>query len=368
MRRRWIAGSVAAVLGVAVVAQAGASREELRTTLSDLRRESFRIDTLQHSLQVEMAEFQTRLQERLTQLDRRRAALARQVQNRTEETVARLAHALGPRLEQATQSADRLQERIAEIEATVLLPDDGTMGWLGVMIDEVTPEKVKKLKLPAERGVYVREVSPESPAAKAGLRTGDVITEFNGQRIEGGVQFRRIVRETPAGRTVQLAVWRDGRGQTVSLQVGNLHRQVRKQVHVVGPEPPDFDFHLEMPRLEFFPGPTPVLGIQADDLGGQLGAYFGVPEGEGVLVREVGPGTPAEKAGLKAGDVITKADGSRVRTTSELRAKLREKREKNEVVLSVVRNRAEVSLRVELEPPKPPESRRARVIQRRTAV
>jgi serine protease Do len=102
---------------------------------------------------------------------------------------------------------------------------------------------------------------------------------------------------------------------------------------------------------------TPVLGINAEDLSGQLGNYFGAPGGEGILVREVNTGSPAEKAGMKAGDVITKIDGERVRTLSDLREKLRAKRDQKSVSVGVIRKGSEVSLNVEIEQPRPPERR-----------
>src|SRR6267142_1081957 len=76
---------------------------------------------------------------------------------------------------------------------------------------EVTTEKDKELKLPAERGVVLGKIVPDSPAAKAGLKENDVVTEINGQRVEGAAQCRRMIHEIPAGRSIQLTVWRDGR-------------------------------------------------------------------------------------------------------------------------------------------------------------
>jgi len=245
--------------------------------------------------------------------------------------------------------------------------DDDERGWLGVSISEVTADKAKELKLPAERGVLLTDVEADSPAAKAGLKSGDVITEFNGQRLEGTAQFTRLVRETPAGRTAQITYWRDGRSQSISVQLGE-----RRSAFKMGPR--DFDFKFEMPqldRLRALPeirafsllGGRPLLGIDAEDLSGQLGTYFGAPDGEGVLVRSVNEGSPAEKAGLKAGDVITQVNGERVRTTSDLREKLRAVTEKKTVVLGVLRNRSQVSVNVEIEPPKPVE--RKRIVSRR---
>src|SRR3989442_4247469 len=98
----------------------------------------------------------------------------------------------------------------------------------------------------------------------------------------------------------------------------------------------------------FFLQQGPRLGMDAEDLSGQLGSYFGAPDGEGVLVRDVASGTPAEKAGLKAGDVIIKIDGERVRTVHELREKMRAKRENKTVSVSVIRKGTEMSFNVEV--------------------
>src|SRR5215472_12665753 len=82
---------------------------------------------------------------------------------------------------------------------SVLLDDSSS--WLGVELHEVTGDTAKELKLPAERGVVLSSIVADSPAAKAGLKENDVVTEINGQRIEGAAQFRRMIREIPAGRT-----------------------------------------------------------------------------------------------------------------------------------------------------------------------
>jgi serine protease Do len=333
-------------------------------------------------------ELNARVQARLEKLHEKLARLQEQRARTVEKDMARLHEELARRQESLSEDlarehalaaehlAKRLQEqhlrwaeRMGDFEweglpqePFVVVETDGS-GYLGVSIEEVTAEKAKELKLGAERGVYIREVSEESPAAKAGLKAGDVVTEFNGQRVEGTVQFRRMVRETPSGRTVQLTVWRDGRSQNLSAQLGSARDNVMRGMRISPP-----DIHIEMPRFEAFGmiGRTPLLGIQADDISGQLGSYFGVPDGEGILVREVREDSPAAKAGMKAGDVIIKVDGSRVKSTSDLREKLREKRESKTVAVGVIRKGAETTLNVEIEQPRPRE--RSRVISRRTAL
>jgi S1-C subfamily serine protease len=99
------------------------------------------------------------------------------------------------------------------------------------------------------------------------------------------------------------------------------------------------------------PGSHPRLGIDAEDINGQLGSYFGAPDGEGVLVRSVNAGSVAEKAGLKAGDVIIKFNGERIRSLGDLREKLAAKNGSKPAQLSVWRNKSEITLTVDLPAP-----------------
>lgn len=276
----------------------------------------------------------------------------------TQEEMAQLRAALAERMAQEAQRDSRafVLEGPEDVELAQIT---GESGWLGVAVEEITAEKAKELKLPGEHGVLLREVEADSPAAKAGLKVNDVITEYNGQRVEGVAQFRRLVRETPAGRTVQLTVWRDARSQTVSAQLGDWGSQIRSRVKVLGPG--EFNFNFKMPDIHaniFASTRRPTIGISGEDLSGQLGNYFGAPDGEGVLVREVNPGSPAEKAGLKAGDVIIKVDGERVRSVSDLREKLMGKHEKKSVAVGLIRKGSEMTLNVEIEQLKPPAARR----------
>src|SRR6266849_5326540 len=263
---------------------------------------------------------------------------------------------------------------IEQDDVRILMDGDGT-GWLGVETHEVTTEKAKELKLPAERGVVLGKIVPDSPAAKAGLKENDVVTEINGQRVEGAAQFRRMIHEIPAGRSIQLTVWRDGRMQTISATLGKSQER-HHTMKMVTPTPGTFAFRMpeipEIPSMEWsgnmlFGGGQPRLGIDAEDLSGQLGAFFGAPEGEGILVRDVNSGSPAEKAGVKAGDVITSLNGERIRTIGELREKLSAKRDEKDrtVKLGVLRNKSEVSLTVELPAPA---ARTKRVVFGRTNI
>jgi len=221
-------------------------------------------------------------------------------------------------------------------------------GWLGVSIDEVSAQKAQELKLPGLYGVQVTDVGADSPAAKAGLKNGDVITDYNGQRVEGVIEFRRMVRETPPGRAIKMTVWRDGRSQSLSAEMGKSPNQdapfegmLRRFGNLASNFGPNmFGLGAAVPA-------TSVLGITGQDLSGQLGRYFNAPDGGAVLITGVEANSPAAKAGLQAGDVITKLDSSRVRTMRELREQLRENREAKNVTLSVLRKGSELSVNVE---------------------
>jgi S1-C subfamily serine protease len=255
-------------------------------------------------------------------------------------------------------------------QVTIFDGDEGP-SWLGVETHEVTAENAKELKLPAERGVVVAGVTKDSPAGKAGLKEKDVITEVNGQRVEGAAQFRRMIHEIPTGRAAQLTVWRDGHAQTLSATLGKSEERHDKWM---GAMPGAFAFRMpdvqipEMPSLDLggemgvLAGGRPRLGIDAEDIGGQLGSFFGAPDGEGILVRSVNSGSPAEKAGMKAGDVIVSFNGERVLSLGDLRQKLASQDDAKTAKIGVLRNRSEVSLTVEL-PARGPKTRH-RIMQR----
>jgi len=210
--------------------------------------------------------------------------------------------------------------------------------YLGIGIQEITAERAKALKLREEAGVEITRVAHDSPADKAGLKEGDVVLQYNGVKIEGLEQLSRLVRETPVGREARLDIYRHGAPLTLMAKVGE---------HPAFPGMPDgFGFRMpDVPRT--IQGlRSPMLGVEAESIEGQLAQYFGV--NEGVLVRTVMKGSPAEKAGVKAGDVILRVDEAKVTTPAEISARLRVARGKP-VPVAVMREHKEMSVTVEAE-------------------
>src|SRR5580692_1432671 len=342
-KRNLLISGGAAVLGLALIALPSPSA-----------RSEEQADAQAAQAQQKMDEVQARLRERLlAQQERMAERIEERMLQASLRTAVREAQDQQPRIEVRPDPGDD--------DRMVLLGDEAA-SWLGVESQEITSEKAKELKLPAERGVLLEQIVPDSPAAKAGLKDNDVVTEINGQRVEGASQFRRMIHEIPAGRSAQFTVWRDGRAQTLSVTLGKSEERGNMWFKTA---PRAFSFQLpniEVPEVAPMPdmdwggfgvlaGGRPRLGIDAEDLSGQFGAYFGAPDGEGVLVREVNSGSPAEKAGVKSGDVITSLNGERIRSFGDLREKLAGKREEKTVKLGVLRNKSEVSITVEMPPP-----------------
>ena len=218
--------------------------------------------------------------------------------------------------------------------------------YLGVDVRDITSDRVSALKLKEERGVEITTVDQDAPAGKAGLKEHDVILEFNGSKVESEEQFRRMIREIPPGRTVTLGISRDGNPMNIGVQIGDRGKIANgwKMLTPQAPPPPDFNIPFDIP----VPTYTPSLGIQVDNLGQQLGEYFGVKNGEGLLVKSVEKGSAAEKGGMKAGDVIIRADNEKVTDRSDLRRILRAHRSGGKINVAVIRDKREQTLTIDL--------------------
>jgi serine protease Do len=205
-------------------------------------------------------------------------------------------------------------------------------GYLGVGLRDVSSEDALRLKLAEESGALVVDVRDDSPAAKAGLKDDDVILRYQGARVESAMQLQRLVRETPPARKVQLEISRQGMAQKIAATLGERKDGGAMVFEGEEPDAPERvkRFEFRMPNLpEMLPegdfswrwrtphGPR-KLGIEFQEIEGQLAAYFAAKGERAVLVTSVANDGPAAKAGLKAGDVLVQLDGHAISSTEGL--------------------------------------------------
>ena len=184
-----------------------------------------------------------------------------------------------------------------------------TRGYLGVVIQEVTPDLAKAFKAPEGKGALVGDVSSDGPGAKSGLQKGDVIEEIDGQTVTGVNDLRLRVASTAPGTTVHLKVFRNGEPRNVSVTLGQLPEKANE-----GP----------LGGGENESESTPMRGVQVDALTAQLRRELDLsPSIQGVVVTDVSPDSPAAGAGLRRGDVIEEVNRQAVDSVSEYRGALR---------------------------------------------
>jgi serine protease Do len=178
-----------------------------------------------------------------------------------------------------------------------------TRGWLGVGIQELTPELREAMKLGDSSGVLLTDVQPEGPAAKAGLRGGDVVTEVEGAPVDSTGRFRNLIAGAGAERRIALTVLRAGKKLRVEVLLGTLPG-----------EPPERAEVSESPEKD-----SPAVdGLSLRALDAELRQRLRVPaEVEGVVVARVAPGSPAARARLRPGDVLLEVDRKPVRSPEE---------------------------------------------------
>jgi len=229
---------------------------------------------------------------------------------------------------------------------------------LGVGVMDIDPDRAKALKLKEVRGAEVTRVDEGTPAAKAGIKAGDVILEYNGQPVQGTEELIRLVRETPLGRQVKVDLWRNGAPLSVNVTVeeGALPN-FDTDSWPFGGNMPSMPSMPSMPPMLTFDIPRMVTVFQSAALGtdceslannAQLAEFFGVKDG--LLVRSVAHNSPADRAGVKAGDVIVKLGEAHIATNRDLSAALRASRAAGATLpLTVVRNKHEVALTVTLQ-------------------
>ena len=271
-----------------------------------------------------------------------------------------------------------------KVERKIVVRHAGSEGsFLGVSLEETKGDA---------RGAVVKSVEPDSPAAKAGVKDGDVIVRFDGEAVRSASSLARLVSETPSGRSVSIEVTRAGQPQKLTATLAEAPRKMSwfspgggDVFDLEVPEPPEAPEPPALPRLaphapmpphapmaprafswngdegdmvfHFSPGAPKRLGIQFIEMGEQLAAHYKLAQKNGVLVTAVDEGSPAAKAGIAAGDVVLKVDGKAIEDGSDLREAVRAAEAGKEVTLAVQRDGRPVEVKATLAAPESPRHR-----------
>ena len=238
---------------------------------------------------------------------------------------------------------------------------DGLGGTIGATVRDVSVEESRSAKLAQPEGAYVTRVEASGPAAKAGIATGDIIVEFDGERVRSARQLSRLVRESADGRSVRTAFLRNGSRQTAEMtpdsnqawvtlpDFSQLERQMRDLSQ-------RFEFDYNGPGGRgwggWAGGTRGRFGASLAPVSDQLAAYFGVERG--ALVSSVEMDSPAARAGLKAGDVITSMNGRTVAAVSDVLDEVRRADSGASIAITVMRDKKELKLTAKMpENPRP---------------
>ncbi|MBD3170011.1 MAG: PDZ domain-containing protein [candidate division Zixibacteria bacterium] len=217
-------------------------------------------------------------------------------------------------------------------------------GWLGVYIQDIDSDLMDALDLNSKDGVLVDDVVSDSPAEKGGIKPGDIIVKFNDVDTNSERKLRYKIKATNPGDKVEVVVLRDGKEKKLNVEMGEPKRSAYSYSY----EYDDDDWKDHKGISVIMRDKRAGLGVVIDDLNEQLGEFFGIEDGEGVLIEKIVEDSPAEKAGLKAGDVIIEMDGKHVSNTSELRKILAEKEAGDEVKIIVMRDKRKKEIKAEL--------------------
>ena len=218
-------------------------------------------------------------------------------------------------------------------------------GFLGVYLEDFDDDLREAIDYKGE-GAYVEDVVDDSPAEKAGIEAGDIIIEFNGKEVEDAGRLRKMIGKSEPGTKVKFTVVRDGKKKTLKAELGE-RKEMEKRMFIVSPGGKKKHIVWKDADMIFSGGSDRgFLGVKLQEMPDQLAEYFGVEDG--ALIGEVVKDTPAEKAGLKAGDVIVKFDSRRVDDKDDLHYFMGKTEPEDEVEIIVNRKGKEQKFKVKL--------------------
>lgn len=221
--------------------------------------------------------------------------------------------------------------------------------WLGIYTQTVDRDLSEAFDLDREQGVVIKKVIDDSPAEIAGLKRGDIILKFEGEKLFSADELTDLVLDQKPGDEVKIVIFRDGKDKTIIAELGSRDDSADENVFIWKSDKGHrrfFDKSIKEYRC--FRSDS-YIGVTLQNLNEQLGQYFGVDEGEGALVTEVLDDSPAQKAGLKAGDVIIQIDDKEVENPSDVQMAVRSKEEGDKVKISLLREKKEMEFNLKVE-------------------
>lgn len=190
-------------------------------------------------------------------------------------------------------------------------------GWLGVVVQKVTPELAESFGIKEGKGALVADVDKEGPAHKAGIESGDIILDFNGKAINEMEDLPILVAETEIGKAADIEVMRNGKKKTFSVTIGELK------------EKNDSQASLQDEKKD--------LGITVKAITPEMAQRYGLSRKEGVIVSQIEPGSPGEEAGLRAGDIIQEINRAPIKTINDYTSAVKKNKAGENVLFLVKR-------------------------------
>jgi len=216
-------------------------------------------------------------------------------------------------------------------------------GWLGVRIWMNEDDQVE-----------IAEVEKDSPAELADLKEGDIVLQFDGEDVDDTEMLAKMIRQRKPGESITIKIERKGKTQDIRVKLGEFTEEdvwkdfERKFPNLFRARP--FE-ELKFSRPEIFRGgfgQRKYIGVYIQELNKELSEYFGVDKGTGLLIERIDEDGPADKAGLRVGDVIVNADGMRVESTQELSKLIQDKEKGDKITIEFIRDKKKRTVEVEV--------------------
>ena len=218
-------------------------------------------------------------------------------------------------------------------------------GYLGVYPQTIDEDLQEAFNLDVDYGVVIRSVVDDSPAEEAGLKKGDILLKFNNRKLRDADDLYKYVDRADSGDDVELLVIREGKEKEIAVTLGIRDDfEDKKEIFIKkGRAPKSYTKAFQFYHDELA---DTYIGVTLENLNDQLGSYFGVEDGEGALITEVLEDSPAEKAGIKAGDVIVSVGGEDIEELSDVQETVGDADEGDELKFTIIRDKSKMDVAI----------------------